>query len=71
MHKLLLILGFSLFLFSICLRLQKGEIIAHTEVLNPKTQSISSELTFYKTFESIKGIIRISTINTIFNETLN
>lgn len=65
MHKLLLLVFFSIFVFANNLILQNGEIEAHTEVfgdseINPKTQSIISTLNYENSIESLKGEIKIT-----------
>lgn len=67
MHKLILLVLFSIFSYANNLVLQEGEIKAHTEILgdskiDPSTKTINSKLTIDKNIESIKGDISISSL---------
>ena len=70
MSKILIILCLSLALNTANLNIQKGEIIAHTEVfgdsqINPSTKEINTFLTIQKEVESIRGKIYFDTITLI------
>jgi polyisoprenoid-binding protein YceI len=70
MSKILIILCLSLALNAANLNIQKGEIIAHTEVfgdsqINPSTKEINTFLTIQKEVESIRGKIYFDTITLI------
>lgn len=70
MFKLLIVLSLVLFANASNLSVQKGEIIAHTEVfgdseINPTTKDIKADLTMNDTIESIKGKIYFDTISLI------
>ena len=70
MSKILIILCLSLALNAANLNIQKGEIIAHTEVfgdsqISPSTKEINTFLTIQKEVESIRGKIYFDTITLI------
>ena len=70
MFKLLIVLSLVLFANASNLSVQKGEIIAHTEVfgdseINPTTKDVKADLTMNDTIESIKGKIYFDTISLI------
>ena len=70
MSKILIILCLSLALNAANLNIQKGKIIAHTEVfgdsqINPSTKEINTFLTIQKEVESIRGKIYFDTITLI------
>lgn len=70
MSKILIILCLSLAAIASSLNIQKGEIIAHTEVfgdsqINPSTKEINTFLTIQKEVESIRGKIYFDTITLI------
>ena len=70
MFKILIILCLGLAAFASNLNVQKGEIIAHTEVfgdsqINPTTKEINSFLTMQNDIQSIRGKIYFDTISLI------
>ena len=70
MSKIFIILCLSLALNAANLNIQKGEIIAHTEVfgdsqISPSTKEINTFLTIQKEVESIRGKIYFDTITLI------
>jgi polyisoprenoid-binding protein YceI len=70
MFKILVILSLGLAAIAANLNIQKGEIIAHTEVfgesqIDPSSKSIKAELTIDDKIESIKGKIYFETISLI------
>jgi len=70
MFKILLILSLGLIAFASNLNVQKGEIIAHTEVfgdseINPATKEVKSLLSIDNSIESIKGKIYFDAISLI------
>jgi polyisoprenoid-binding protein YceI len=70
MFKILVLLTLGLVAFGSNLNIQKGEIIAHTEVfgdskIDPSTKEINSLLVMNDNVESIKGKIYFDTISLI------
>ena len=70
MFKILIILCLGLAAIASNLNVQKGEIIAHTEVfgdsqINPTTKEINSFLTMQNDIQSIRGKIYFDTISLI------
>jgi polyisoprenoid-binding protein YceI len=70
MFKILVILSLGLAAVAANLNVQKGEVIAHTEVfgesqINPTSKSIKAELTIDDKIESIKGKIYFETISLV------
>ena len=70
MFKILIILSLAIAAFAANLNIQKGEIIAHTEVfgdseINQSSKSINAILTIDEKIESIKGKIYFETISLI------
>ena len=70
MSKILIILCLGLAAIASNLNVQKGEIIAHTEVfgdsqINPTTKEINSFLTMQNDIQSIRGKIYFDTISLI------
>jgi polyisoprenoid-binding protein YceI len=70
MFKILVILSLGLAAIAANLNVQKGEVIAHTEVfgesqINPSSKSIKAELTIDDKIKSIKGKIYFDTISLI------
>lgn len=70
MFKILVMLCLGLAAFASNLSVQKGEIVAHTEVfgdsqINPTTKEINSFLTMQNDIESIRGKIYFDTITLI------
>jgi polyisoprenoid-binding protein YceI len=70
MFKILVMLSLGLAAIASNLSIQKGEIVAHTEVfgdsqINPTTKEINTFLTMQKDMESIRGKIYFDTISLI------
>ena len=70
MFKILVMLSLGLVAIASNLSIQKGEIVAHTEVfadsqINPTTKEINTFLTMQKDMESIRGKIYFDTISLI------
>ncbi len=68
MRKLFILVILSIFSFGNNLILEKGEIIAHTEIfgdsdINPATKEIDSKFIMNENIESIEGLISIKSLS--------